>query len=189
MGGRIWFVANGAVTIVESLRGRPYPYGQRNLLFHDEGKGRRFRESSDVAGQAFPAHGRRPWRGGRRYRQRRSRRHPRHDNNGPGSTASQRRAARDSTGSKYDWKASRTNRSGIGARVAVFRDGEEPLWRRVHTDSSYLSASDVRVHFGLGKRPDVQRLMVRWPDGLEESWDNIHADKGVVLRQGSGKAR
>ena len=81
------------------------------------------------------------------------------------------------------------NRFGIGARVAVLRDGEEPLWRRVHTDSSYLSASDVRAHFGLGKRADVQRLMVHWPDGLEESWDNVQADKVIVLRQGSGKSR
>ena len=31
------FIANGAVTIVESQRGSPYPYRQRNLLFHDEG--------------------------------------------------------------------------------------------------------------------------------------------------------
>ena len=83
----------------------------------------------------------------------------------------------------------RSNRLGIGARVAVVRDGEEPLWRRVHTDSSYLSASDVRVHFGLGKRPDVRSLIVRWPDGSEESWDNVQADKLVVVRQGSGKPR
>ena len=34
------FIANGAVTIVESLRGQPYPYGQSNLLFHDEGQQR-----------------------------------------------------------------------------------------------------------------------------------------------------
>ncbi len=46
------FIANGAVTIVESQRGSPYPYRQRNLLFHDEG-GAKLVEVSDIAGDAL----------------------------------------------------------------------------------------------------------------------------------------
>ena len=42
------------------------------------------------------------------------------------------------------------NRFGIGARVGVVREGQPTLWRRARTDGSYLSASDDRVHFGLG---------------------------------------
>src|SRR5207244_637367 len=64
----------------------------------------------------------------------------------------------------------KSNRDGIGARVAVLREGEKPLWRRVHTDGSYLSASDLRVHFGLGERPAAE-VLVEWPDGLKETWD------------------
>ena len=45
-------IANGAVTIVESLRAQPYPYGQSNLLFHNEGQ-HRFSDVSDGAGPAF----------------------------------------------------------------------------------------------------------------------------------------
>ncbi len=59
------------------------------------------------------------------------------------------------------------------------------IWRRVHTDSSYLSASDVRVHFGLGNRADVRALIVRWPEGTEERWDAVQADRVVVLKQGA----
>ena len=47
------FIANGAVTIVESQRGAPYPYRQRNLLFHGEGGATAFVETSDIAGDAF----------------------------------------------------------------------------------------------------------------------------------------
>ena len=83
----------------------------------------------------------------------------------------------------------RGNRFGIGARVAVLRDAGELLWRRVHTDSSYLSASDVRVHFGLGERPDLRGVLVHWPDGSKESWGNVQPDRVVTLRQGSGKVR
>ena len=83
----------------------------------------------------------------------------------------------------------KSNRSGIGARVALLRDGAAPRWRRVHTDSSYLSASDVRVHFGLGERSDVRGLVVQWPDGSSETWDNVKPNRVVVLRQGTGKQR
>jgi hypothetical protein len=47
------FVANGAVTLVESQRGTPYPYLQTKQLFHNEGKDRRFRKVTDLAGPAF----------------------------------------------------------------------------------------------------------------------------------------
>ena len=42
------------------------------------------------------------------------------------------------------------NRDGMGARLAVLRKDQPPLWRHAHTDGSYLSAHDGRVHFGLG---------------------------------------
>ena len=80
-------------------------------------------------------------------------------------------------------------RGRLSLWLAEVRAGEQTLWRRVHTDSSYLSASDVRVHFGLGEKPDVRAVLVNWPDGSKESWDNVQPDKVVVLRQGSGKKR
>ena len=46
------FVANGAVNIVEALRGQPNPFRQRNQLFHNDGSGR-FREVTSEAGPAF----------------------------------------------------------------------------------------------------------------------------------------
>jgi hypothetical protein len=81
----------------------------------------------------------------------------------------------------------KTNRFGIGARVGVFREGHDALWRRVHTDSTYLSANDVRVHFGLATTVDALRVVVAWPDGSKDGWDDVRADRVITLRQGSGK--
>ena len=180
------FIANGAVSIVESLRGERYPYGQRNLLFHNEGK--TFHETSDVAGPAF-----------QRIDVGRGAAIGDLDNDGAvdilvTNNNGAVRLLRNEIGSRQHWlqvrlEGVRSNRFGIGARVAVVREGEAPLWRRVHTDSSYLSASDVRVHFGLGRNPDVRSVIVHWPDGSKESWDNVQPDTVVVLRQGSGKSR
>ncbi|PYR89575.1 MAG: hypothetical protein DMF84_24025 [Acidobacteria bacterium] len=179
------FIANGAVSIVESLRGGPYPYGQRNLLFHNEAR-EKFHDASDVAGPAF-----------QRIDVGRGAAVGDIDNDGAvdilvTNNNGPVRLLHNEIGPRQHWlqvrlEGVRSNRFGIGARVAVLRDGQEPRWRRVHTDSSYLSASDVRVHFGLGKSSDIRGVMVRWPDGSEERWDSVQPDKVVVLRQGSGK--
>jgi hypothetical protein len=181
------FIANGAVTIVESLRAQPYPYGQRNLLFHNEGT-HRFQETSGLAGPAF-----------QRIDVGRGAAIGDIDNDGAvdilvTNNNGPVRLLHNDVGARQHWlqvrlEGVRSNRFGIGARVALLRDGEAPHRRRMHTDSSYLSASDVRVHFGLGQRSDVRGLLVEWPDGSSETWDNVRPDTVVVLRQGTGKPR
>ena len=80
------------------------------------------------------------------------------------------------------------NRFGFGAWIGVERAGRPTLWRRVRTDGSYLSASDVRVHFGLGSSPAIDAVVVQWPDGPRERWTSIAAGKLLTLARGSGKA-
>ena len=79
------------------------------------------------------------------------------------------------------------NRFAIGARIGIERAGRPTLWRRVRTDGSYLSASDVRAHFGLGPSPSIDAIVVQWPDGRTERWTGVSADRFVTLRRGTGK--
>src|SRR5205823_356211 len=95
-------------------------------------------------------------------------------------------------GKKGHWlslklESPKLNRFAIAARAAVLRPGKQTLWREVRTDSSYLSANDLRVHFGLGEQPDIEAVIVQWPHGLRERFERIKADRIVTLRQGSGK--
>jgi hypothetical protein len=78
------------------------------------------------------------------------------------------------------------NRFGFGARVGVERQGKPTLWRRVRTDGSYLSASDVRLHFGLGDGAAVGAVAVEWPDGTRERWAGVAVDRLVALKRGEG---
>ncbi|PYT84988.1 MAG: hypothetical protein DMG40_00445, partial [Acidobacteria bacterium] len=84
-------------------------------------------------------------------------------------------------------ESEKVNRFAIGARVTVIRRGNDALVRRVHTDSSYLSANDVRVHFGLGDQPEIEAVQVSWPDGSQERFESVKCDRTATLRQGSGK--
>jgi hypothetical protein len=79
-------------------------------------------------------------------------------------------------------------RDALGARVTVERADGRRLRRRVHTDGSYLSASDPRVRVGLGAGGAVRRVTVHWPDGGVEEWGALDAGRYHTLRRGTGRA-
>ena len=81
----------------------------------------------------------------------------------------------------------RSNRSAIGARVRLFnRDGMQ--LQEVRGGGSYFSQNDLRVHFGLGQSAEIERVDIRWPNGLEEQWKSIEVDRIVTLTEGTGIA-
>jgi enediyne biosynthesis protein E4 len=81
-----------------------------------------------------------------------------------------------------------SNRDAIGARIRCVT-GSVQQWQEVRGGGSYFSQNDFRVHFGLALATRVDRIDVRWPNGLEESWDNLDADKFHTLKEGSGRAQ
>ena len=78
-----------------------------------------------------------------------------------------------------------SNRGAIGTRVRHV-SGEISQWQEVRGGGSYFSQDDLRVHFGLGPATKVDRLEVRWPKGLGESWSDLAADTFFILKEGSG---
>ncbi|MGH9847660.1 MAG: CRTAC1 family protein, partial [Blastocatellia bacterium] len=180
------FAANGAVTLLPALRGQPYPFHQRNQLFHNEG-GKSFREIKDGAALGLSEVSRGVAIG---------------DidndgdidllvtnNNGPA------RLLINQSNVKSHWLQVKLigvgdNRDAIGARVALIRKDGAMRWNRVHTDGSYLSARDPRTHFGLGphaKDASVAAIGVIWPNGSREVWNSIRVDAVHVLKQKTGK--
>jgi hypothetical protein len=77
-----------------------------------------------------------------------------------------------------------SNRSAIGARVTVTAGGVTQV-NEVRGGGSYLAQNDLRVHFGLGSAATVDRVQVRWPNGREETWGDVAADRIVTLSEGS----
>lgn len=79
----------------------------------------------------------------------------------------------------------KSNRDGIGAKViAVLK--KKKLVRVVKTGSSYLSQSELTLSFGLGAEKQIDQLLVYWPTGLTESFDNLAAGSEVVIEEGKG---
>ena len=77
-------------------------------------------------------------------------------------------------------------RDAYGARVEVRRKSGPPIWRRVRADGSYLSANDPRVLIGLGAIPEIDSLIVHWPDGNRERFPSPPLRRYTTLTQGTG---
>jgi hypothetical protein len=80
-----------------------------------------------------------------------------------------------------------SNASAIGARVTA-RYGGRVQSQVVTAQSSFYSANDRRLHFGLGQASSAD-LTIRWPTGITEKIANVEAGQLVVIREGAGIVR
>jgi hypothetical protein len=178
------FIANGAVTIVEGLRGTPYPFHQRNLLLRGV-EGGRYEEVSAQGGAALEL-----------SEVSRSAAFGDIDNDGDidivvTNNNGPVRLLRNEVGANRPaltvrLRGSMGNHEAIGARVALLRQGKPPLWRRAHRDGSYLGSSDSRVLLAVGNET-VEGIGVIWPRGARERFENLPPAGDVELVEGKGQ--
>jgi hypothetical protein len=80
-----------------------------------------------------------------------------------------------------------SSRSAIGARITV-KAGSRTFVDEVRSGSSYISNSDMRVHFGLGSATKIDSVQIRWPSGLVERFPNLRVDTVHTLKERSGSS-
>jgi hypothetical protein len=57
----------------------------------------------------------------------------------------------------------------------------------VRSGDSYISQSDMRLHFGLEKRTKVDVIEVRWPSGTVDKITGVGVNRIVTIKEGQGK--
>jgi enediyne biosynthesis protein E4 len=80
-------------------------------------------------------------------------------------------------------EGTRSNRSGIGARVIV-KVGAHQQLQEVRSGGSYLSQSDLRLHFGLGRADRADVIEVRWPSGTVDRFTNVATNQILQIKEG-----
>ena len=85
-------------------------------------------------------------------------------------------------------EGTKSNRDGVGARVTITVGGQRQVRERTG-GGSYLSASDPRLHFGLGSATKVDVLEVRWPSGQTDVLRNVAADQVIAVKEGQGSTK
>jgi len=105
-------------------------------------------------------------------------------NNGPA------RLLRNDGGNRASWltiylRGSKSNRNGFGAHIKLTAGGITQR-DQVRSGSSYLSASDQRLHFGLGSAGQAEEIEVRWPSGIIDRIQGVKANQILVIDEGKG---
>ncbi len=76
-----------------------------------------------------------------------------------------------------------SNRDGIGAQLTIEAGGRR--WRQVvSTGGSFMSASDVRPHLGLGAATQAASIKIRWPSGQVTTLRNVAGDRSLTVVEG-----
>jgi hypothetical protein len=73
----------------------------------------------------------------------------------------------------------KSNRDAMGARVRVAAGGMSQM-REIAGGGSYLSQSDLRANFGIGKATRAQTVEVQWPSGQHQVFRDVEAGKFYV---------
>jgi hypothetical protein len=79
----------------------------------------------------------------------------------------------------------KSNRDGIGTIVKV-NSGGETQTQMLRSGSSYLSASELVLTFGLGQRDKAEAIEIRWPSGQLDRLSSVHAGATVTVTEGKG---
>lgn len=82
----------------------------------------------------------------------------------------------------------KSNRDGIGAVIKVVT-ASGPQWQTVATAVGYLSSSDPRAHFGIGKDAKIQTMEIRWPSGIVQTLHDLDGDRYITVDEPAGDAK
>ena len=83
-------------------------------------------------------------------------------------------------------EGTRSNRAGIGARMACTAGGRT-VRRELYPVISFLSQTPPQVTFGLGKVDRIDKLEIRWPSGQVDVLNDLPINRHVRVREGEGR--
>jgi hypothetical protein len=79
----------------------------------------------------------------------------------------------------------KSNRDGIGASLKLTSEGFVAV-EQAKGGMGYMSGSDPRIHFGLGKRTKIDSLEITWPSGQVDRLTNVPLDQIIAVKEGTG---
>jgi hypothetical protein len=178
------FIANGHVYPEVEQATPGTHYRQTNSLFHNEGNGK-FAEVSKFSGNGFET----PYVG-------RGVAFVDLDNDGfvdvvVANNGDSPLVLHNSGGNgnhflNFKLVGQKSNRDAMGARIRVV-SGPMSQIREIAGGGSYLSQSDLRANFGLGKAKRAETVDITWPSGQHQTIHDVEADKFYLLEEGKDK--
>jgi len=82
----------------------------------------------------------------------------------------------------FDLEGTASNRSAIGAEVRLFWNGHQQV-QQVSGGSGFCSQNQRRLHFGLGKNPQIEKAEIRWPSGKIDTIEHPAAGQVYKIKE------
>ena len=77
----------------------------------------------------------------------------------------------------------KSNRMVIGAQIHIVTPDDRSQWNEVTTATGYASASDSRVHFGLGGNSRIKEVEIHWPSGIRQMLNDVVGDQILTIEE------
>lgn len=82
----------------------------------------------------------------------------------------------------FSLEGTKSNRSAIGAQVTLYWNGQQQI-QQVSGGSGFAAQNDRRLHFGLGKDPQVEKAVIRWPSGKVQTVESLTPGKLYTIKE------
>ncbi len=73
---------------------------------------------------------------------------------------------------EFQLEGTRSNRDAIGAEITLYWNGQEQI-QEITGGNGFAAQNDLRLHFGLGKNPKIEKAIIRWPSGTAQTLDQL----------------
>jgi enediyne biosynthesis protein E4 len=83
---------------------------------------------------------------------------------------------------EFELEGTKSNRSAIGAEVTVFWNGQQQV-QEVSGGSGFAAQNQRRLHFGLGKTPQITKVVIRWPSGKIQTIDKLTVNELHAIKE------
>ena len=83
---------------------------------------------------------------------------------------------------EFNLAGTKSNASAIGAQVTLYWNGQRQV-QAVTGGSGFASENDRRVHFGLGKHPQLQKAVIHWPSGAVQTLDSLTPNQCIHVKE------
>lgn len=83
---------------------------------------------------------------------------------------------------EFSLTGTRSNRDAIGAELTLYWNGKKQL-QEVSGGSGFASQNDLRLHFGLGKNPQIEKAIIHWPSGKIQTLNDLKPDQFYNVKE------
>jgi hypothetical protein len=83
---------------------------------------------------------------------------------------------------QFELEGTASNRSAIGAEVRLFWNGRQQV-QVMSGGDGYASQRQRRLHFGLGKTTQIDKVIIQWPSGHTQTIEHPEADKLHAIKE------